>query len=491
MISQPRLNKANLSQAKAALGQPASMGNRSDNKIVHIGIGAFSRAHQALYTQIANDETQDYWSIVGVSLRSPGVRDTLKPQDYLYTIKERSLNEDNLRCISCLEDILVGSENAQAVIDQIADETTKIVTVTVTEKGYCQASQRLDTANKAVAADIESGSCTSLPAYLARALLARKEAGLAGITIVSCDNLPNNGEILQNVVKDFADTLQADLRSWLDDNVRFCSTMVDRIVPAATEQVVQEISEDIGLHDAGALLCEPYKQWVIEDNFLSSRPAWEEAGALLVEDVAAYEKLKLRMLNGCHSALAYIGSLLGDEFIHQTISRPEVEAFIARLMASEQSQSLQVPSGIDIDQYSRAVIERFKNKYVPYRNAQVATDGSLKLPQRLLFSAYDLRQKSIAPQCIALAVAAWLQYLVGYTVGGSYSVSDPNLGTLEGIIRANSKDSAQLVSTMMLQSGVFPESLQQDDVFESMVFEYYQSLQSQGVVDVLANITAR
>ncbi|MBU2886707.1 mannitol dehydrogenase family protein [Gilvimarinus agarilyticus] len=491
MMTQPRLNKANLTQAKAALGQPSSVGKRSDNKIVHIGIGAFSRAHQALYTQIANDKTQDYWSIVGVSLRSPGVRDTLKPQDYLYTIKERSLNEDNLRCISCLEDILVGSENAQAVIDQIADESTKIVTVTVTEKGYCQKNQRLDTSNSAVTADIESGSCTSLPAYLARALLARKEAGLAGITIVSCDNLPNNGEILQNVVTDFADTLQAELRNWIDDNVRFCSTMVDRIVPAATEQLVQEISTDIGLYDAGALLCEPYKQWVIEDNFLSSRPAWEEAGALLVKDVAAYEKLKLRMLNGCHSALAYIGSLLGDEFIHQTIARPEVEAFIARLMGSEQSKSLQVPSDIDIEQYSGAVIERFKNKYVPYRNAQVATDGSLKLPQRLLFSANDLREKNITPHCIALAVAAWLQCLVGFAAGGSYSVSDPNLERLEAIITPHLQDSTALVSAMMSQSGIFPESLQKDEVFESLVLECFQSLQTLGVAEVLANVTAR
>lgn len=490
MKPQKPLNVANFAEAVPAFAALAANKKASDNKIVHIGIGAFSRAHQALYTQIANDKTGSNWAIVGVSLRSPSVRNTLKKQDYLYTIMERSLSVTNLRCITCLEDIVVGCEDAQSVIEQIASEPTKIVTITVTEKGYCQKNQRLDTLNADVMADIASGLPTTMPAYLAHALLQRKKKGLGGLTIISCDNLPNNGDILNNVVKDFANTLEAELSLWIDANVKFCSTMVDRIVPATTEQVIDEISEAVGLVDEGALLCEPFMQWVIEDNFAGIRPEWEAAGALLVADVSVYEKLKLRMLNGCHSSIAYLGSLLGDEYIHETIARAEVQEFIERLMCDEQSKSLTVPAGIDVQDYSKTIIERFKNKYVPYRNAQVATDGSLKLPQRLLFSAVDLRQKELSPTLIALAVAAWISYLVAYQKNQAYPVNDPNLAVLEGLISENNESEVALVKGIMQNAGVFPGSLKDDTMFECLVVKHYKNIASVGVSKAIAEAIA-
>jgi fructuronate reductase len=481
------LTRANLAQYNPQLAQPEQRGVQpAEHKIVHLGIGAFSRAHQALFTQIANDTSDTGWSIVGVSLRSPGVRDTLAPQDYLYTVMERSLTEKNLRSIRCLETILVGSESAADVVAELAQPSTKIVTVTVTEKGYCQKAQHLDTANAAVQQDLGSGQPSSMPAFLAYGLQQRQRAGLEGLTIISCDNLPDNGRILRNVVTEFAATLSSELAEWINANVSFCSTMVDRIVPAVTESVIADVTSELGLRDAGALLCEPFKQWVIEDNFLGPRPAWENAGALLVADVAPYEKLKLRMLNGCHSAIAYIGSLLGDDYVHQTIARPEVQRFIERLMADEQSQSLTVPAGIEVAEYSQIIIERFKNKYVPYRNAQVATDGSLKLPQRLLYSACDLLKQQQTPSAIALAIAAWLQYLVGYQQRQAHAVSDPNLATLEAIIAAHHKTPAHLVQAMLRESGVFPQALQDDTQFASLLTQYYDQIEQQGIARVLA-----
>ncbi|WP_049722944.1 mannitol dehydrogenase family protein [Gilvimarinus polysaccharolyticus] len=490
MKPQKPLNIANLSEAPAFTALSVNK-KPSDHKIVHIGIGAFSRAHQALYTQIANDKTGSHWTIVGVSLRSPGVRNTLKQQDYLYTIMERSLSRTNLRCITCLEDIVVGSEDPNSVLEQLASEPTKIVTITVTEKGYCQKNQHLDTSNADVAADIKSGLPTTMPAYLAHGLLKRKNMGLAGLTIISCDNLPNNGEILKNVVKDFAYTLDTDLGLWIDANVKFCSTMVDRIVPAATAQVIEAISEAVGLVDEGALLCEPFRQWVIEDNFAGTRPEWEAAGALLVTDVAAYEKLKLRMLNGCHSAIAYIGTLLGDEYIHETIARPTVQEFIRRLMGDEQSQSLEVPRGIDITAYSETIIERFENKYVPYRNAQVATDGSLKLPQRLLFSALDLNNKGISAEFIALSVAAWVSYLMVYQKTKGYSVNDPNLALLETIVAANIDSAEAVVQHLIAEAGVFPQPLQSDAEFTDAIIRHLIKIQEEGVERAISVVITR
>ncbi|WP_339617358.1 mannitol dehydrogenase family protein [uncultured Gilvimarinus sp.] len=486
MKPQKPLNLVNFAEAKPNFTSLPRDKKTSDHKIVHIGIGAFSRAHQALYTQVANEKADSDWSIVGVSLRSPGVRNILKKQDYLYTIMERSLTEKNVRCITCLENILVGSEDAGSVIEQIASESAKIVTITVTEKGYCQKNQRLDELNPDVMADIRSGEATTMPAYLAHALQKRSNKGLGGLTIISCDNLPDNGEILKNVVKDFADNLDVDLRDWIDDNVKFCSTMVDRIVPAATEQVIDTVSEAVGLIDDGALLCEPYRQWVIEDNFVGSRPAWELAGALLVADVSVYEKLKLRMLNGSHSSIAYIGSLLGDEYIHETVSRSVVQEFIERLMRDEQSQSLTVPDGINVLEYSKAIVERFTNKHVPYRNAQVATDGSLKLPQRLLFAAIDLRKKGLTPNLIALSVAAWIRYLVGYQQSSAYPVSDPNLAGLASIMAANADDDVQLVKSLMAESGVFPEELQDDVMFECLLIKHVKNIASMGIDKAIA-----
>lgn len=397
----------------------------TDNRIVHIGIGAFHRAHQAIFTDISNEKTGSSWGITGISMRSATVRNTLKQQDFLYTVMEKSAAEENLRLVQSLDDVIVATESLSDALSSIADASTKIVSITVTEKGYCHANGHLDLSNETIKADLANKSCISLPAFLVRALEQRQKEGAGKVTLMSCDNLPHNGQILKSVVSEFAEKSNDALAAWISENVSFCSTMVDRIVPAATPESMSYISEAIGLQDDASLLCEPFKQWVIEDNFNVARPEWEAAGALFVSDVNSYEKLKLRFLNGCHSFTAYSGLLLGDEYIHETVTRPEVNAFIKELSLLEMQNSLDMPCGMDGPEYQEVIASRFANPFVPYKNSQVATDGSLKIPQRYFMPASDLIKRGLTPNYLSFAIAVWAHYVIKNYVEGNLYFSDP------------------------------------------------------------------
>lgn len=409
MASTDQLNKHSASKLDAVANKKVNAS--CDYRIVHVGIGAFHRAHQAVFTDIANEKSDRQWAITGISMRSAGVRDALAKQDYLYSVLEKSVSEEKLRVVSSVEDVIVAKEDLEKAVNAIVDPKTKIVSVTVTEKGYCHINGKLDKANPAVVNDLKALECQSLPGFLTRALAQRAAKNGEKITLMSCDNLPHNGAILKNVVLEFAEQVDQELVTWINNSVAFCSTMVDRIVPASTEDSVAYISEKLGLQDDAALLCEPFKQWVIEDNFNVERPDWASAGALFTKDVEAYEKLKLRFLNGCHSFVAYSGLLLGDEYIHDTVVRPDIARFIKGLSLDEMAKSLSIPAGISAVDYQLIIAERFANSFVPYKNSQVATDGSLKVPQRFFMPALDLISAKVKPDYLCFAMALWIFYL--------------------------------------------------------------------------------
>lgn len=393
--------------------------------IVHLGIGAFHRAHQAWYTDRAMDAGDRDWMISGVSLRSPAVAEQLNPQDGLYSLIERSSDGARARVIGSVREVLVAAADPLPLKTALSAPTTHIVTLTVTEKGYCRAA---DGSLDAVAAG-ES----SFYAHLARALRERRDRGLAGMTLLSCDNLAQNGEQLQRLMSEFLDRVAPDLRSWFESECTCPSTMVDRIVPATTDADRAVAASLLGLEDAAAVMTEPFSQWVIEDRFAGPRPRWEGVGAQLVADVGPYEIAKLRMLNGAHSALAYLGLERGHTFVHEAIADPTLLRLVVRLLRDEAATSFMPAPGQDLMAYASDLLTRFGNTALEHRLRQIAMDGSQKIPQRWLQTLAAHAADGAQCPAVLAALGAWLRHVRG----DRFRVDDPLASELQQAWQGN------------------------------------------------------
>ena len=414
-----RLSAANLGALAASVARPGYDRDARGVGIVHFGIGAFHRAHMAAYTDDAMASGEGDWRILGVSLRSPTVRDQLHPQNGLYTLVEHSFNGTKARIIGSVSDVLSASEERERLVATLAAATTDIVSFTITEKGYCRASDG--------SLDLALADERSAFAYLAEAFARRSDAELPGLTLLSCDNLSGNGGQLQRLMTEYLAHHAPDLTGWFQSNCTCPSTMVDRIVPATTDSDRREIEELLGLRDEAAVITEPFNQWVIEDSFAGPRPPWEEHGAQITSDVHAYENAKLRMLNGAHSALAYLGLQRGHEFVHQAIGDPELLPIIDTLMRNEAATSLMPAPGQDLSAYADTLIERFKNPALNHRLIQIAMDGSQKVPQRWLETlAFHQKYNRQCPAILA-GIAAWIRHVCGE----NGLVDDPLAATLK------------------------------------------------------------
>lgn len=451
--------------------------------IVHIGIGAFHKAHQAVYTDDVLNLYGGDWRITAVSLRNPTARDQLAPQDGLYTAVEKSDNNIQYRVIGAVEKVLVAPENPAAVIAVLAQAATKIVSLTITEKGYCQSRGALDLQHPDIIQDLKTPQHPiTMPGFIVAACAQRKQQHAAGFTLISCDNLPHNGRITRAVVIEFAQQIDAELAQWISDNIAFCNTMVDRIVPATTPQDIIDTRLALGFEDTATVICEPFRQWVIEDNFCNGRPRWEDAGALIVKDVTPFETMKLRLLNGSHSALAYLGFLSGYQYIHQAIANPEFYSLIEKLMNDEISPTLAVPMNYELESYKKTIRDRFANSKVPYKTTQVANDGSQKIPQRLLATASELIQQGRRPAIIALIIAAWFRFLEAEdNQGHSFEVNDPLAKQLTTVARAHRHDEQQQVNLLMETFGIFPDVLMTSDLFKQDITDRLTQIHRQGV----------
>lgn len=449
-----RLSTANLGALAPRVARPAYDRATQRCGIVHLGIGAFHRAHQAVYTDDAMSAGDRNWGIVGVSLRSAEVRDQLQAQNGLYTVVQRGSGMMSTQLIGAVQRVLVAPEMPQDVIDVIADRDTHVVTVTVTEKGYWRrADGSLDLGAPAVARDLDPAAPPqTLFGFVARALLQRRRAGLPGLSLLSCDNLAENGALLQRLMQEFLQRFDATLADWCFANCSCPSTMVDRIVPATTATEREVVAADIGLRDEATVITEPFRQWVIEDRFAGPRPRWELGGAQIVADVRAHEAMKLRMLNGAHSALAYLGLHAGHEFVHQAIADPAIRPVIERLMRTEAAASLTLQPGLDTDAYADALLQRFANAALPHRLAQIAMDGSQKIPQRWL-QAMTIN-RAAARECPATlrALAAWLLHVRG----DARRVDDPLAAELAGLWHSSGRDG--IVRALFGDGGLFARS---------------------------------
>ena len=383
--------------------------------IVHLGIGAFHRAHEAWYTDLAMDAGERDWAICGVSLRSPAVAEQLNPQDGLYTLTESSGNEATTRLIGAIREVLVAEYERDAIIARIAASECHVVSLTVTEKGYARGPDG--------SLDRSLASASFYP-LLAEGLERRKAAGLSGLTLLSCDNLPDNGRTLARLLGEWIEV--PALAEWVDSECTCPGTMVDRIVPATAAADLDALETRIGLRDEGAVFTERFSQWVIEDRFAGPRPSWESHGAQIVTDVAPYETAKLRMLNGAHSALAYLGLDKGYTFVHEAITDPHLRTLVDRLM-QEAATSFMPAAGQDLDAYADALVARFSDPALNHRLIQIAMDGSQKIPQRWLETLAFHQQHGAFCPAILEALVAWITHVRG----DKRTVDDPMAERLE------------------------------------------------------------
>jgi fructuronate reductase len=492
-MSSPRLSISQWSRIPAA-AKPLVDPRELTVGIVHLGLGAFHRAHQAVYTEdamSASGTTQ--WGICAASQRSRAVLAELEPQDGLYTVIERGPSTA-FRVVTSIRELLFAAEQQAVLVSRIAAPATHVVTVTVTEKGYRYdpVTRRLDLADADIRADAAGQPPVTVVGQLVRGLQARHRNNSGPISVVCCDNLTSNGATLHGLVEDFCALLpradQPALNSWISDFATFPSTVVDRIVPATTPTDRADAANYLGLDDEGAVVTEPFSQWVLEDNFAGPRPAWDNAGAIFTSDVLPYEALKLRLLNGSHSALAYLGILAGYEYMAQFIATDGVAVFVHALM-DEAAETVSAPASVNVAEYAQELLRRFANPGLHHRLAQIAMDGSQKLPLRLIATARDARSAGFDPALSVLGIAAWMRYVSARQddAGRPCIVDDPLAVRIAEVVGA-ATDPGRVVERLLSLTEMFGE-LADDVVVRGSLTEALTDLTRTGALSALRNAT--
>ncbi len=461
--------------------------------IVHLGPGAFFRAFNAIYTDQVMAQSGGDWGITAVSLRSPTARDQMVPQGGAYTSVELGPDGVTDRVIGAINHVLVAPENPAAVIAVMADPAVKIVSLTITEKGYCHnpSDGTLNASHPDIAHDLAHlDAPKSALGFLVAALAKRFENGDAPFTVMSCDNLPSNGKLTRGVVLAFAQKIDPNLAKIIAEAVSFPSTMVDRITPATTEVDVAQLGARMGYYDPACVVHEPFRQWVIEDDFVNGRPAWEDVGAQFVKDVDAHELMKLRCLNGTHSTLAYLGYLAGYETISETVADANFAKLCQKLWSGEIIPTVPKPEGEDLASYCAALLARYQNPSIKHRTWQIAMDGSQKLPQRLLGTVRDNLAQGHVPNGLCLAVAAWMRYVGGLDEKGqTIDVRDPHAEALK-TVSDKAENGVDKVADLLGFSEVFDADLAHNAGFVAAVTAAYQDLEKDGAANTVAAIVS-
>ncbi|HVL72205.1 MAG TPA: mannitol dehydrogenase family protein [Beijerinckiaceae bacterium] len=478
-----RLSLARLPDLPAAVRRPSYDPAATRIGIVHLGVGAFHRAHQALYVEDRLEAGERDWAILGASLRAPDTRDALAPQDGLYTVLVRSGEGERAQVVGALRTLLVAPEDPEALVRAMVDPAVRIVSLTVTEKGYCHdpATRNLVEDHPDIRRDLESPQApVSAPGFLVEALARRRAAGVPPFTVLTCDNLPANGDTVHRVLTRYAALRDPDLGAFVAGEVACPSTMVDRIVPATTDADRAAVRAALGVEDAWPVVTEPFTQWVIEDRFPSGRPRLEEAGAQLVSDVAPFELMKLRLLNGAHSTLAYLGYLAGHETVAEVMADDAFARLVAGLM-DEATPTLAVPPGTDLAGYKRSLLARFRNPSLRHRTWQIAMDGSQKLPQRLLGTARDLLARGAPIPHVALGIAGWMRYVAGTDERGRpIDVRDPLSERLRRLVGEAGLSAERLAPALLGVREIFADDLPRDPRFAAPVTAALGSLIARG-----------
>ncbi|MGX9417407.1 mannitol dehydrogenase family protein [Vibrio sp. WJH972] len=453
-------------------------------RIVHIGFGAFHRAHQGLYTSEMIEKTGSDWGICEINLFGGQLIKQLREQDHLYSVLEKN-TDSNVSKISraVIESVHPIHDGKQAVLDKLAEPQVAIVSMTITEKGYCAdlSTGHLDFNNSLIISDLANPQTpSSAIGYIVEALRIRKESNITPFTVMSCDNIQENSHVAKQVILDYANELDTNLGNWIEKNVTFPCTMVDRIVPAITEASLVELTESLGVEDPCGIVCEPFRQWVIEDNFVNGRPEWDAVGAMFVADVIPFENMKLRMLNGSHSFLAYLGYLAGYRYIYETMADEAFRQAAFQLMSVEQASTLSMPEGTDLAEYANLLISRFSNASVKHETWQIATDGSQKLPQRMCESLRFHIENGTSVTWLILGIAGWMVY-VGETdeKGEQIIVNDPMLEQLRDAYKG-AETAEEIVLSLLRLSNIFGQDLIENKTFVTELISAVNELKTNG-----------
>lgn len=464
--------------------------------ILHLGLGSFHRAHQAVYTAAALRASGGDWGIVGVASRSRAIVEAMHAQDLLYTVATIAPGKTSLTIPGAHTDAFVGGDQPERVVAQIADPRIRIVTLTITENGYSYspATQHLDLDDRTVRADLRGGAPTSAIGQLARGIQARAAAGGAPISILSCDNLAANGAHTEKLVREFLLELPgsegADALAFLDHAVSFPSSMVDRIVPSTTPELRTRVSSLLGARDDVPVPAEPFTMWAIEDRFAGGRPAWEAGGAVFTDEVGRYEQMKVRLLNGTHSLIAYLGALSGAETIPAAVAIDGIESAARAVLRNEYEPSIEVPTGVDIRAYESELFARWGNNGLGHRTSQVGTDGSVKLGQRIPEPALLALRGGEMPHLIALTVAGYLSCIAplpGFDPGAdAAAMTDPARERLAELA-ASARGGRDLAERVIGGLCLFGEELGAQDSFIARVGELIDIIRRAGAGAAIAD----
>ena len=429
--------------------------------IVHLGLGAFHRAHQAVYTNDALEAYGGDWKIFAASMRDTNIPKLINAQNGLYTLITKSNHGTDIRVIASIEGAVCAAENPTLLLQKMTSLHTRIVSLTVTEKGYGidRSTGEIDTNNNIIEHDLESpGRPKGVIGFIVAALRIRKQKKISPFTVLCCDNLPNNGKFLKSGVLSFARFVNPELANWIDENVSFPSTMVDRITPAQSTETLLTAQKSTLHSDLLAIETEAFHQWVIEDDFCNGRPQWEVGGALFTNDVEPFEEMKLRMLNGAHSMMAYAGLLSNHTYIRDVMGDLALENLVARHLHAA-AMTLGNTPGVDLGEYASKLQERFANPEIAHETYQIASDGSQKLPQRIFEPAITALKNKQTIRPFAFTTALWMRYCRGALDDDTpYIIHDPLATEIERAINFAATPQ-QIYNQFKKLPGVFPSVL--------------------------------
>lgn len=472
----PVLAPALLPQLPQAVRQPAYDRNALRAGMAHIGVGAFHRAHQAEYTDDLLERRFDRWGVVGINIRPPHLAPTLGRQGGLYTRLLRENSHAEARVVGSILSVVDAQEDPAPALAVLASPDIDVVTLTVTEKGYCHkpATGVLDEEAPGIAHDLADISVPrTLPGLLARGMELRRTSHGRPLTVVSCDNIPANGVILRNVVRAVAERRGQRLEGWIEANAAFPSAMVDRIAPAVTPADAAHVEQNFGYRDGAVAVGEPFRQWVIEKRFAGRVPQWDLVGATFVDEVEPFEHLKMRVLNGAQTALCYLGVLAGHEHTSDDMRDPLLERFVRRMLLEETLSTLAPVPGIEARAYVEQSLQRLRNTAIRHRNHQIATDGSQKIVQRLLNPIRERLRRKQGILLLSTAVAAWMAYLVraASRFGRQWTADDPYAGRIAAIADRIGDDAPALVSAILAIDAIFSRELAGSELFRQVLAE--------------------
>lgn len=487
MTEHPRLSNANLGKASIKLERPAYDRNEVKVGVVHFGPGAFHRAHQAFaFDRLLQRDLS--FGVSAASLRSDDLREALAPQDGLYVLAQRDADARFI-AIGSLVERLTAPREPDALRRRLADQGVRVITSTVTEKGYClKAGGELDLDHPDIAADLKGdASPRSLVGWLVQAYADRRAAKLPAFLAAPCDNLSRNGDKLRGAVIAFAEQRDLDLARWIEAEASFANTMVDSITPATDDQLRVLVEAECRVKDAWPVQREAFVQWVVQRTEASDQPDWAAAGAVLTTDVGAFERAKLRLLNGAHSTLAYLGLLAGYELVSQAVAEPSLRRFIRQMWSDEIAPGLSNPPGLDLPSYQADLLRRFDNPVLAHHLSQIAWDGSQKVPVRLLSSLVDAVAANRPFPRLALGVAAWMMFITDRARSGARIV-DPLADTLARIGNSDPRDAQTLVSMFLDLDRVFPPEIASNPLIRTALVSAFQRLLDHGPMAAVSEL---